>query len=67
MDIILGIHVRLLWHMNYDSKEMVERKTFSCKINIMYPNEKNAFMMANYKKNVYNYENFGSFLLANKL
>ena len=70
IEIIIGIHVYLIWQMNFDSMENGQKIKFllpNQSINIMYQNEENMFMVPNHRKNKDYYENPSSFPLINEL
>ena len=56
----MRIQVCLMWQMKYGSNENGGMKSFSCQIkaiSIMYPYEKNVFIVPNPKNNRNYYEN----------
>ena len=60
IDIIMRIHVCLLWWMNFNSIENGGKKklfTRNQSVNVMYPNKDNVFMVPNHKKSGDYYKN----------
>ena len=68
-EIITWICVYPNWQTNFDSKKWWEEKCFlwNQSISIIYPNEKNEFMLPNHEKKVDYYVNLCSSNLTNKL